>query len=408
MYKNIRIIGLLTLTLSFGVINNLTAQDANGKGGPYTVVQNPTVRKNKKNGGFTFTTVKEVGSTSVKNQYHSGTCWTYSSQSFLESELIRAGKGAYDLSEMFIVRTSYSLKAQKYLRYQGTSNFGPGGEFHDMVYIMKNFGVVPQEAFSGFPNGGSKPQHNEMDAVVKSMIDAGLKSMDGGLTGSLMPAVESTLDAYLGKVPSKFNYKGKEYTPKSFQESLGINPDDYIEIGSYTHHPFYQSFNLEVSDNWANSMVYNVPLEEMNKIAENAINNNYSIAWAADVSEKGFSFKNGVAIVPEKPWVDMTKMEADSAFTKPQPEMNITQEMRQTAFDRLSTTDDHGMHIIGMAKDQAGTPYYIVKNSWGTEGNDCDGYFYCSVPYFKYKTTSILVNKKAIPKDIAKKMGLSI
>ena len=247
-----------------------------------------------------------------------------------------------------------------------------------------------------------------MDAVVKSMIDAGLKSMDGGLTGSLMPAVESTLDAYLGKVPSKFNYKGKEYTPKSFQESLGINPDDYIEIGSYTHHPFYQSFNLEVSDNWANSMVYNVPLEEMNKIAENAINNNYSIAWAADVSEKGFSFKNGVAIVPEKPWVDMTKMEADSAFTKPQPEMNITQEMRQTAFDRLSTTDDHGMHIIGMAKDQAGTPYYIVKNSWGTEGNDCDGYFYCSVPYFKYKTTSILINKKAIPKDIAKKMGLSI
>ncbi len=364
------------------------------------------VRKNKKNGGYNFTVVKEVGATEVKNQYKSGTCWTYSAQSFLESEAIKKGKGTFDLSEMFIVRNMYSLKAQHYIRWAGAVSFGPGGEFHDVINCARTFGICPQLAYTGFPYGGTKPTHGEMDAVLKAMIDAAIKIPDGKLSPALKVSVEGTLDAYLGKTPEKFNYAGATYTPQSFRDYIGINPDDYVEITSFSHHPFYEKFNLEVSDNWANYMDYNVPLNEMMSTIDNALDNGYTVAWAGDVSEKGFSFKNGVAIVPETDWVDMTQSESDSIFNHPVKQRVITQELRQEAFDNLSTTDDHGMHIIGKAKDQDGQMYYIVKNSWGTDRNDAKGYFYASASYVAYKTTSIMVNKNAVPKAIASKMKI--
>jgi bleomycin hydrolase len=364
------------------------------------------IRKNKDKGGYDFTIVKEVGATDVKNQYKSGTCWTYSAQSFLESEVLRMGKGKMDLSEMYIVRQMYTPKAKHYIRFGGTTNFGPGGEFHDVMNCTRQFGIVPQLAYTGFPYGGTKPTHGEMDAVIKAMLDAAIKVPDGHISPALDKAVESTLDAYLGKVPEKFDYDGKSYTSKSFRDYLGIKPDDYVEVTSFTHHPFYERFALEIPDNWVNDLDYNVPINELQSIVDNALDNGYTVAWAGDVSEKGFSFKNGVAIVPETDWIDMTKQEEDSIFTKPVKQRVITQELRQQAFDNLSTTDDHGMHIIGKAKDQLGQPYYIVKNSWGTDRNDCKGYFYASVPYVMFKTTSIMVNKAAVPKDIARKMKI--
>lgn len=361
-------------------------------------------RTNKKNGGYQFTIVKEVGATSVKNQFKSGTCWCFSTQSFLESEILRLKKDTVDLSEMFIVRNAYELKGEKYIRMTGKTNFGEGGEFHDVLNVVREKGLVPQEAYSGMPEGQTKPKNSEIDAVLRAMLDAMLKMPDGQMNPNWKKVFYSAIDGYFGQAPEKFSYKGKTYTPKEFAKFVGINPDDYVEITSFTHHPFYEKFILEVSDNWAWNEVYNVPLNELEQIIDNAINNNYSLGWGSDVSEPGFSFKNGVAIIPNREWDDMTKMEKDSIFNTPVEEKVITQELRQKAFDNLSTTDDHGMHITGIAKDQKGTKYYIVKNSWGTDNNECAGYFYASAPFVLYKTTGIMVNKNAIPKDILKKL----
>ena len=368
----------------------------------------PPINTNKKNGGYTFKISKIIEATPVKNQNKSGTCWVFSTNSFIESEIMRMGHGKVDLSEMYVVRNMYIQKAEQYIRYQGHTNFGSGGEPHDVINAVREYGLIPFSVYSGMPAGQVKPEHNEIDAVLKAMLDAMLKLPDGKLNPNWKAAFIGALDGYFGTPPANFTYQGKNYTPQSFAQAMGVNPDDYVELTSFTHHPFYSSFILEIPDNWSHQLVYNMPLQDLKRVVDNALDNNYSVGWAMDDSERGFSFKNGLAIVPEKNFEDMSQAERDSMFMQPSAEKEITQANRQEAFDNLSTTDDHGMQIVGYANDQTGKPYYYIKNSWGTERNDLNGYLYCSVPYFLYKTTAIMVNKHALPKEIASKLGIKM
>lgn len=378
-------------------------------------------KKDKKEEGYVITDVKTIPNTSIKNQHRSGTCWSFSGISFLESEMIRMGKEEVDLSEMFIVYHCYSDKAEKFVRLHGKLNFGAGGAFHDVTYVFKNYGLVPENVYTGLSIGEKNHIHGEMDEVLNSMVSGVIKNKNRKVTPVWKNAFDATLDSYLGQIPEKFDYKGKEYTPRSFaKEVVGLNPDDYVEIASFTHHPFYGQFALEVPDNWLWNNVYNVPMDEMMEIIDNAIEKGYSVAWAADVSEKGFnSKKKGVAIVPEmdltemdnaeiSKWEKMSDREKQAKLLSrrgPGKEKVITQEMRQEAYDNYQTTDDHGMQIVGIAKDQNGTPYYKIKNSWG-EYNSYKGYFYASKPFVEYKTMDIMIHKNAIPKHLRKKLGL--
>jgi aminopeptidase C len=367
--------------------------------------------------GYLFTTVKEHSVTPVKNQSRSSTCWSFSTISFLESELLRTGKGEYDLSEMFIVSNAYYDKADKYIRTNGNINFGPGSSFGDALTIWKTYGIVPDEVLPGLNYGEDLHTHNEMDAVTSGYINALDKNPNGKLSTAWKDGFRGILDAYLGKIPEKFVYKGKEYTPKSFAQELGINPDDYVSITSYTHHPFYTQFALEIPDNWRWDKSYNLPLDEFMSIFDYAIEKGYTILWAADVSEKGFS-KKGIAIVPETDpenmsgsdqarWLGTTKQAFESklsAMDEILPEKSIDQAERQKGFDNRLTTDDHGMHIFGIATDQKGNKYYMVKNSWGTAPG-YNGIWYVSDTYMRYKTMNIVVNKESVPKEIRKKLG---
>ena len=370
--------------------------------------------------GYKFTTIKDLPATKVKDQYRSGTCWSFSGVGLMESELIRMGKGVFDLSDMFIVRNAYTDKAVNYIRFHGKSNFGSGGEFHDVINVIRKYGIVPEIVYDGLKYGEKKHTHGEIDEVLKAFVDAILKNNDNKLTPVWLDAFNAILDTYFGKVPENFDYKGKSFTPKTFAAELGINPDDYIPITSFSHHPFYKKFVIELPDNWAYESTNNVPLDELWQIVVYAINNGYTVAWSTDVSEKGFSWSNGLAIVPEvkieelngsekAKWEKMTEKEKNEQlykFDKPGREMVITQEIRQKAFDNYQTEDDHGMLITGLAKDQNGTEYLKVKNSWSDENQKFNGYLYASKSYFLYKTTVIMLHKNAIPKDIAKKLGL--
>jgi bleomycin hydrolase len=385
-----------------------------------TTVTNCQETAKKSDSGYVFTIVKQIPATPVKNQYRSSTCWSYSTIGFLEAELLRTKHDTFNLSDMFCVRKDYSEKAEMYVRFEGKHNFGGGGEAHDVMNVLKNYGMVPAEAYSGNVIGEDKPVHGEMDAVLEAMINAVVKNPNKKLTPVWRQAVDGVLDAYLGKVPEKFTYNGTEYTPKSFAGMMGLNPDDYVELTSFSHHPFYSRFILEIPDNWAMNEVYNIPLDDLLQVIHNSIDNGYTVAWGADVSEKGFSWKNGVAVVPDRnapemagmesaKWQKMSDVDKDKLlykFDKPVPEKKITQEMRQLEFDNYQTTDDHGMLITGTAKDQNGNPYFLVKNSWGTEGSPYKGYFYASESYVQLKTIDLMVNIKAIPKDIRKKLGL--
>jgi len=373
---------------------------------------------NKKGSEYEFTVVTDIEATEVQSQGRTGTCWSFSALSFIESEIMRLGGGKHELSEMFIVRNTYSDKGEKYVRMHGNLNFSPGGAFHDVSEMIKDHGIVPLEAYTGKPANEEKFNHGEMDHVLLGMVEAVVDAEQETLTPLWKPAYEAVLDTYLGEIPEKFTYQEKEYTPKSFAKSLNFNADDYVFISSYTHHPFYEEFIIEVPDNWMMKSVYNVPMEEMMEVIDHALMNEYSIAWASDVSEKGFSFRDGLALVPveetkikksgndNKNFSDAGAKKKSSIFDAPCEEQEITQEMRQIAFDNYETTDDHGMHMTGIVNDQTDKKYYIVKNSWGTKHNDCDGYFYASEAFVEYKTMDIMLHKDAVPKNIRKKLGI--
>lgn len=370
----------------------------------------------KKAEGFQFTTVKEIAITPVQNQNSSGTCWSYSGLGMIEAELLRAKKGEHILSPMYIARVNYEGKAKKYVRMHGTINFAAGGSFADVVDGIREYGIVPMEVYQGLNYGDTIHRHGEMDGVLKGYVEPLTKSKK--LSTAWFEGYKGILDAYLGEVPEKFVYQGKEYTPKSFAESLGIVADDYISISSFTHHPFYTQFAIEVPDNWRWALSYNLPLEEMMAVIDHAIENGHTVAWASDVSEKGFNRK-GIAVMPDTKakegpgsdqahWLGISQKELDDRIANlsgPAPELKITQEMRQLAFDNFETTDDHGMLLYGTAKDQNGTKYYMVKNSWGTD-SPYKGTWYASVPFVSYKTTNIVVHKDALPKDIKKKLNI--
>jgi len=386
------------------------------------LVYSPGTRaQEKSDSGYKFTLIKELPHTPVKDQYRTSTCWAFAGASFIESELLRIGKPEVDLSEMFLVNHCYRDKADRYVRMQGNTNFGEGGLLHDILYVMKNYGLVPESAYPGLNYSEKKHIHGELAGILKSMVASVVQNRGRRITPAWSVAFQKSADAYLGDLPETFKYEGKKYTPKSFMTDFasGINPDDYVEITSFSHHPFYEQFILEVPDNWLWEKVYNVPLGELQQIIDNSLNKGYTVGWATDTSEKGYATsQKGIAVVPEadkdkmtnseiRKWAKLSEIEKDKElykFNKPGKEKVITQEIRQAAFDSQETTDDHAMHIIGVAKDQNGTPYYKVKNSWGTY-NSFDGYFYASVPYVQFKTTAIMVNKNAVPEEIRKKLG---
>lgn len=368
---------------------------------------------------YVFTPVKELKVTPVKNQNRTGTCWSFSGIGFFESELLRLGKGEYDLSEMFVVNHSYKDKADKFVRLHGKLNFGQGGSFEDVLYVMKNYGAVPESVLTGLQYGEDMHVHGELEALAGAYVNTVVKNENGKLSTAWKSGYEGIIDSYLGKIPEKFMYNGKEYTPESFAKELGLNIDDYVSLTSYTHHPFYTQFALEIEDNWRWANSYNLPLNEFMEVFDNAINTGYTIAWGSDVSEKGFT-RNGIAVVPDikaletsgsdqDKWVGLSKTEKENEIKKliekPCQELTVNQKMRQEGYDNYQTTDDHGMIIYGIAKDQSGKKFYMVKNSWGTE-NKYKGTWYASEAFVAYKTMNIIVHKDALPKAIAKKLGI--
>ena len=384
--------------------------------------QDATDNKADTTEGFRFTTIDSVAITPVKDQHRSSTCWSFSTIGFIESELLRMGKGEYDLSEMFVVHHTMVDRAKYVVRMYGTAEFAPGGSAYDVIYCMKNYGLVPQDAMPGIQYAASPadtlPVHAELDAVAKGYVHGLVNAKLKKLTPVWAKGLEAIYDTYLGKCPETFNYNGKTYTPQSFVKELGLNADDYVSITSYTHHPFYTTFALEVPDNWRMDQMYNVPMDEMMRIIDNAIANGYTLAWGADVSEVGFTRK-GIGVMPDADkgadltgsdaahWLGLTEKDKKEELTKkPLPEMEVTQEMRQQAYDSWENTDDHGMQIFGTAHDQNGKRYYMIKNSWGTQKSDYKGIWYISEAFMKYKTNDILVHKNAIPKDIRKKLGI--
>ncbi|WP_223583755.1 aminopeptidase C [Sphingobacterium sp. GVS05A] len=354
--------------------------------------------------GFTFTEVINLGNTSIKNQGSSGTCWSYSGNSFLESEMIRMGKKPVEISQIYTARNTYLDKARTYVRLHGGLSLGEGGQFHDVLNSFRKYGTMPQSAYTGLHYGTTLNNFGEMTSMLDAMLGSIVKGK--GLTPNWEKAYTAAMDSYLGEVPEKFDYNGKSYTPRTFADQvIGINPDDYVGIASVTDHPYYSQFVLLIPDNWSFDRFYNVQMNDLTDIIDNALQKGYTVAWATDVSEKGFSWKNGVAYVPEKPFEQMSEQEKSSMFVGPKPEMKITPEERQKAFDNWQTTDDHGMHIVGLVKDQNGKEYYIVKNSWGTS-NDYKGYLYASKEFVRYKTTSLLLHKDGLTKDLKSKINI--
>lgn len=368
--------------------------------------------------GFVFTTIKENKITSVKNQNRSSTCWAYSALGFLEAELLRLNKGDHDFSEMFVVYHTMLDRAVNYVRLHGDASFSPGGSFYDVLYCWRHYGIVPDKAMpAGVMYGDTLANHSDLDAAAKAYVDVIAKSTASKISPLWRRPLEAIYETYLGKLPQEFTYKGKKYTPRSFADSFGLNMDDYVSLTSYSHHPFYEAFAIEIQDNWRGAKSYNLPIDELMQVMRNAVNTGYTIAWGSDVSEEGFT-RNGIAVMPDVKkgaeltgsdmahWLGLSKADRRAELTsRPLPEMTVTQQMRQEAYDNWETTDDHGMLIYGLAKDQNGKQYFMVKNSWGQAGK-YKGFWYASEAFVAYKTMNIVVHKNAIPKEILKKLNI--
>ena len=371
-----------------------------------------SARKDKKEekSPYQFKIITEVKRTPVKDQYWTGTCWCFSTISFLESELLREGKEEIDLSEMAVVRHTYPHKALAYIRMHGKANHSSGGQAHDVLDQIRRYGIIPENVYPGMNIEENRHNHGEMSALLDALLEGVLKLRGKRVTPRWPEAYNAVLDVYLGKPPETFTYQGKTYTPHEFAaEYLALNLDDYIELTSYTHHPFYKKCRLELPDNWTyNDDYYNIPIDDLEKIADHALQSGYSLVWDGDVSERDFSSrKKGYAIVPEKDWEAKTmaeqEKEEEEGITEPVKEKEITQEMRQKTYDNFTTTDDHLMHMVGIAKDQVGTKFYLIKNSGGTD-RKYEGYVYMSRSYFRLKTTALMINKHSLPGDIKIKL----
>ncbi|WP_107037329.1 C1 family peptidase [Brumimicrobium mesophilum] len=369
---------------------------------------------------YKFTAVSHLDATPVLSQGSTGTCWSFSALSFFESEMIRKGvENPPILSQMYIARKAYEAKAENYIRMGGKSNFSQGGAFHDIPYVFKRYGIVPNEAYGGLNYGTDRHNHREVFSVLNGYMGGVLDFVNGKGTAPLSKnwkaGLNGILDAYLGEDPTKFTFEGKEYTPKSFAESTKLNMDDYVSLTSFTHFPMHQEVQLMIQDNWAWGKSYNVSMDELLEATVKAVENGFTVAWAADVSEKGFNFGKGLAIVPEDEstikvrgrdnsnFSDAGADKESNAFMTPVKEITVTPEMRQEGYDNKTTTDDHGMHITGLYTEANGTRYFLVKNSWGT-GNYPEGYLYVSENYFKLKTINVYMHKDGVPKNISKKI----
>lgn len=397
---------ILTLALAAVIATGANAEE-----------KKDSVNKNKP----VFTVVKENKITSIKDQSRSGTCWAYSTLSFFESEILRNTGKTYDLCENFVASKTYLDRAIASVRMHGDISFSQGGSSYDPLYCAINYGLCPEEAMPapGTPQGDSLNNFDEFFNVMTPYVEGIAKSNSKKLTPAWKKGLQGILDAYLGECPQEFTYEGKKYTPQSFAQSLGLNWDDYVSISSFTHHPFWKPFVVEVQDNWRWKQSYNVPLDDMMRIIDNAVNEGYTIMWGGDVSEDGFTRKGlGIAYDTKKVqsmagsdadrWLRLSATEKNQKFDSlgiNAPEIVPTQEMRQEAYDNWETTDDHGMHLYGIAKDQNGREYYMVKNSWGEFG-DYKGTWYMTKAFIAYKTMDFMVNKNAIPSDIRKKLGI--
>lgn len=368
---------------------------------------------------YDFTVTDSVAVTPVKNQASIGTCWCFATASFLESELLRKGKGEHDLSEMFIVRQKLLNQLNdNYLR-RGRGNIGQGSLSHTFLNAYNQVGIVPEEVYSGINYDSPRHNHGEMMAMLEAVAGVALKAKKRSPQYDAM--VKSVLDTYLGPLPETFTYRGKTYTPKSFAESLGINTSDYVELTSFTHHPYYESFELEVPDNWEHARQYNLPLDELMDVIDGALRSGYSVCWDGDVSERGFRFANGVAINPDirdlsrysaadsavfAPLTEAQRLDSVMTFSRPYPEIVVTPEVRQEGFESFVTTDDHLMHLTGLAKDRNGTKYYVTKNSWGTDRNGFGGYLNMSESFVRAKTIYVMLHKDALPVALRKRLGI--
>lgn len=350
---------------------------------------------------YQFTPVSDIKVTPVKNQARTGTCWCFATVSFLEAELLRQGKGEYDLSEMFVVRNNYSERIfDNYLR-RGRGNIGPGSIAHMATKAIAKYGIVPESAYSGINYGSPTHNHGELSAYLKGIADVSVERKT--LSPEYGKLIKSLFDIYLGEVPETFQYGGKSYTPLSFAKTLGLDDmSDYIEITSFSHHPFYQRVPLEIPDNWDHEPLWNVPLEDFMAIIDNALKTGYTVAWDGDLTTGEFNHNRGIAICPDpENFTEAVKLE------KIYPDRIVTQEVRQKDFESFKTVDDHLMHLTGLFKDQDGKLFYKTKNSWGEDRNpEMKGYLYMSRAYIQMRSISIMVHKDGIPKDIRRKMGL--